>query len=103
MGYSKSTTPRQAAKPDPSAIPNLNEKMAWTEHLKRATLAPAGLRPSGPFQITRPGLSILLLLGIAVFYDDSDGFFIFAVKIFIFGISADSLKRLYTSNGGGIY
>jgi hypothetical protein len=30
-----------------AAIPNLNEKMAWTEHLKAATLAPAGLRSRG--------------------------------------------------------
>jgi hypothetical protein len=38
MSRGKLTTP---------AIPNLNEKMVWTEHLKVATLAPAGLRSRG--------------------------------------------------------
>jgi hypothetical protein len=36
--------------------------MAWTEHLKAATLAPAGLRSSVPFQMFCPGLFIFLLL-----------------------------------------
>jgi hypothetical protein len=37
--------------------------MARTEHLKAATLAPAGLRSSVRFEITRPGRFIFLLLG----------------------------------------
>jgi hypothetical protein len=37
-----------------SAIPNLNEKMAWTEHLKAAALAPAGGLEEGIDQPVSP-------------------------------------------------
>jgi hypothetical protein len=53
--------------PGATVIPPLNEEMARAEHLKAATLAPAGLRSSVRFQITRPGRRIFPMVELLFF------------------------------------